>query len=92
MSDIYEAVQSGVITYGGVPHTIHKGVTKIRAGHPLLKTHSDMFKPVKVHFDVDEVEEKRRPGRPAKHADLPARTETPEAPGVPLLTETRVES
>ena len=55
-SSIYIAKQSGFCEIDGhvVPFT--KGVTLVRAGHPLLKRAGAHFEPVsdRVHYDVEQ--------------------------------------
>lgn len=45
MADVYVAAQTAVVDDNGTPVRIRKGVTRIEAGHPLLKANPDLFKP-----------------------------------------------
>lgn len=54
MSDIYVATRSAVIHTKDGRVQVRKGVTRVRAGHPLLEGREDMFKPIDVHFDVEQ--------------------------------------
>ena len=69
MSDILVATDSAVILYEGERVPIHKGVTRVREGHPMLKGHEDLFKPIDVHYDIEDGT--RRPGakRTGKRAE-----------------------
>ncbi|PXY25154.1 hypothetical protein BAY59_24315 [Prauserella coralliicola] len=53
-AEIFVATESAVLFAEGRQHVIHKGSTRIRAGHPLLKRNSHLFKPLDVHFDVEQ--------------------------------------
>lgn len=50
-SDILVACRSAVIYHQGRQLGIRRGVTTIRAGHPLLATHADLFEPLTVTLD-----------------------------------------
>ena len=50
-SDILVACRSAVIYHQGRQLGIRRGVTTIRAGHPLLDTHADLFEPLTVTLD-----------------------------------------
>ncbi|TKG58892.1 Lsr2 family DNA-binding protein [Prauserella endophytica] len=53
-AQIYVANESAVLYAGGQQYVVHKGVTRVRDGHPLLKRNSHMFKPLDVHYDVEQ--------------------------------------
>ncbi|SCL31997.1 hypothetical protein GA0070616_4370 [Micromonospora nigra] len=53
MSDLVVARTSGVIMYEGRRHTIRRGVTIARAGHPLVGRNPRMWQPLRVHYDLD---------------------------------------
>lgn len=54
--DIYVARESGSTLAGGEVHVYVKGVTRVRAGHPLLLAVPDYFEPMDrgVHYDVED--------------------------------------
>lgn len=62
---VYVATESFVADMDGVPTVVHKGVTRVRAGHPLLKVHGAFFEPVDqtVAYEVDVEEATAEPGR-----------------------------
>lgn len=54
--DVYVCTESGSTEIDGqvLPYT--KGITRVRAGHPLLKAVPDRFEPIDltVHYDVEQ--------------------------------------
>ena len=56
--DVFVARESFSTTLDGVPVAVVKGVTRVRAGHPLLAGREDLFELLTVHYDVE-----RAPGR-----------------------------
>ncbi len=52
-SDILVARQSAVFTHDGERIVIHKGQTRVRAGHPIVEGREDLFEPLTVHYDVE---------------------------------------
>lgn len=55
-SDIYVANESGTVRIDGQDYPFTKGVTRVRAGHVLLKEHGVFFEPISdhVHYDVEQ--------------------------------------
>ena len=57
-AEIYVAKESGQAEVDGVPYTFIKNVTRVRAGHPLLKIKGIevLFAPVdeRVQYDVEQ--------------------------------------
>ena len=55
---VYVASDSGHAEIKGVPYAFHKGITRVRAGHPLtqLDGFTNIFEPVDehVHYDVEQ--------------------------------------
>ncbi len=56
MPDIYVCNESAAFEYGGDMVVVHKGVTRVRAGHPMLREHPELFDPIDVHYDWPGVE------------------------------------
>lgn len=54
--DIYVAVESGTVRIGDQDYPFTKGVTRVRAGHVLLKDHGVFFEPASehVHYEVEQ--------------------------------------
>lgn len=52
--EIFVAKQSFSTDVDGVPISVNAGITRVRAGHPLLKGREDLFEPITVHYDVDQ--------------------------------------
>lgn len=50
------AIESFSTEINGHPEAIIKGVTRVRASHPLARQNPEYFKPVDdhVHFDVEQ--------------------------------------
>ena len=57
-TEVYVAKESGHAEIEGVPYVFHKGITRVRAGHPLtkIKGFENIFEPVDeaVHYDVEQ--------------------------------------
>ena len=53
--DVFIANESGACQLGDDHYTFVKGVTRIRAGHPLLEANPQYFEPVdeSVHYDIE---------------------------------------
>lgn len=49
---IFVAKQSFSAEVDGVPVIVSAGVTRVRAGHALLKGRELLFEPITVHYDV----------------------------------------
>lgn len=54
LGDIFVARESFSTDLDGVPVTVQKGATRVRAGHPLLQGREDLFEPITVHYDVEQ--------------------------------------
>lgn len=55
-AEVYVARESGASEVKGEVYTFTKGITRVRAGHPLLKAVPDYFEPVddSVHYDLEQ--------------------------------------
>lgn len=51
---IYVATESFSMTLDGEPIIVQKGLTRVRAGHKLLKGREMFFKPLEVQYDVEQ--------------------------------------
>lgn len=84
-SDIYVANDSFTTVLDGVPIVVHKGQTRVRAGHPLLKGKAALFDLLTVQYDVEQAtkapgEQRAAPASaPAKPADEPAKDDSKDA-------------
>ncbi|HEX7100002.1 MAG TPA: hypothetical protein VF377_12255 [Acidimicrobiia bacterium] len=52
--EIYVARSTGVIKIDGKVVTYTAGQTRVRAGHPLLKAVPAKFKPLDLHYDLED--------------------------------------
>lgn len=57
MSDIFVCKESSIVDVDGVPTLVTKDVTRVRAGHWLLDQYPELFKPITVHYDVEQTTE-----------------------------------
>lgn len=55
-NDIFIAKESGSAEIAGQPYNFVKGVTRVRAGHPLLKACPDYFEQAdtSIHYDLEK--------------------------------------
>jgi hypothetical protein len=51
---IYVATDTGVTDIDGTPSQYFRGKTRVREGHPLLAAAPHSFKPVDVHYGVED--------------------------------------
>ena len=52
--DILVATETFTTTLDGAPVVVHKGQTRVRAGHPLVKGHEMWFKVLDVQYDTEQ--------------------------------------
>jgi hypothetical protein len=64
-STIYVATESFVTIIDGERIAVHKGKTRVRAGHPLHKAAPNLFKPLDVHYDIETARQEPTPPPPA---------------------------
>ncbi len=48
------ATETFACTFGGADHVFQAGVTRVRAGHPILKGIEHLFKPVDAHYEIEQ--------------------------------------
>lgn len=48
------ATEDGHIDLDGIPHHIRRGVTRVRANHPLVKKAPNLWKPIEMTYDVEQ--------------------------------------
>lgn len=93
-ADVYVCKESGAFEWNGDMVVVNKGVTRVRAGHPMLDAHPELFEEITVHYDVERATaapgEKRSlstpslpPARPPVD-DLDALRKQAEEAGVPV--------
>lgn len=82
-NDIYVAKESFATELDGQPVIVQKGVTRVRAGHPLLKGRATLFEPLTVHYDVEQATAKpgEARGAPAKPAEVKPEAKPEEGKG-----------
>lgn len=64
--DLYVAREGATFEFNGQPVFVTAGVTIVRAGHPILKEHGDLFQPLRIHYDVEKPPPP--PEKPAVHS------------------------
>lgn len=88
-SDVYVATRTAVIIHDGRRETIRRGVTRVRAGHPLLDEHPDMFEVLTVHFDVEDTRQREGEQRGAQDLKPTTADGTPEKATTPDAKKVR---
>lgn len=89
--EIFVAKESFTTTLDGQSIVVNKGVTRVRAGHPLLKGRMAFFEPLTVHYEIERATAgpgERRGEAPApapKPAEKPDET-PPTTPATPPET------
>ncbi len=76
-TDILVCRESAVFQFGGERVVVHKGQTRVRAGHPILEGREHLFEPLRVHYDVETArqepvvppEQPRQPKQPKQTDD-----------------------
>lgn len=77
---IYVATETFSTNVDGVPVLITRDQTRVRAGHPLLKGRAAFFKPLTVHYDVEQATANPGEQRGAPRGAAAATPATPAAP------------
>jgi hypothetical protein len=68
--DIFVANETFTIELSGQPQVIHKGITRVRQGHELLKRAPQYFDPIDLSVQYDVEQATAEPGE--KRAAAPA--------------------
>lgn len=71
--DILVCRESAAFTFGGERIVIHKGKTRVRAGHPILEGREHLFEPITVHYDVETARQEPTPPPKDEPGDKPKR-------------------
>lgn len=50
---LFIAAQTAFLKFNDERHKIVKDCTVVRGGHPILKGHEHLFKPLHVHYDCE---------------------------------------
>jgi len=76
MSGIFVPRDSFAVEIDGVRYVLHKGVTRVRQGHPVMVGREDLFEPLTVDLEVEsataapgEQRATRRPKSKAKDTE-----------------------
>lgn len=75
MADVYVCKESGAFEWNGDMVVVNKGVTRVRAGHPILDAHPELFEEITVHYDVE-----RATAAPGEKRSLQLPQQPPEKP------------
>lgn len=51
--EILVATESFARRFEGADHAFHAGVTRVRAGHPILRGIEHLFEPIQAHYEVE---------------------------------------
>ena len=62
LGDVLIATETFVTVLDGQEVTVHKDVTRVRAGHPLAEGHASSFKPLDVHYEWEDASSRPRGG------------------------------
>lgn len=72
-SDIYVATETFATELDNQPIIVQKDITRVRAGHPLLKGRENLFKLITVHYEVEQAT-----AAPGEKRGAPAPAPAPE--------------
>lgn len=78
MADVYVCKESGAFEWNGDMVVVNKGVTRVRAGHPMLAAYPELFEEITVHYDVE-----RATAEPGEKRSL----STPTLPPKPVVDD-----
>ena len=54
-TEVLIAIDSGVVVYDGNTEQIFKGISRAHRGHPIVKAAPDLWKPIEVHYRVEQM-------------------------------------
>lgn len=74
-ADVYVCKESAAFEWDGDMVVVNKGVTRVRAGHPMLAAHPELFEEITVHYDVE-----RATAAPGEKRTLSTPTLPPKPP------------
>ncbi|WFE45312.1 hypothetical protein [Verrucosispora sp. WMMD1129] len=80
MGDLMVARTSGVIMHKGRRHTIRRGQTIGRKGHPVVDGHPRLWEPLRVHYDLPGEGVEQATAAPGELRDLPPVPAGPQRP------------
>ena len=86
MADVYVCKESGAFEFGGDMVVVKQGFTRVRAGHPMLAAHPELFEEITVHYDVE-----RATAAPGEKRSLSTPTLEPKAELKPAPTPAPVD-
>ena len=52
--EILVAVESAVFQFEGADVVITRDVTRVRAGHPILRGREHLFRPLDAHYEIEQ--------------------------------------
>lgn len=84
-SDIYVAKESFATELDGQSVIVQKDVTRVRAGHPLLKGRENLFELLSVQYDVEQATSK-----PGEQRGAPTAAERRETKAAEVKAESEV--
>jgi hypothetical protein len=53
--DVMVAVDSGIVVVDGREEFVRRGITRARRSHPIVKAAPSLWKPIDVHYDVEQM-------------------------------------
>jgi len=82
-TDVFVAKESATFDYQGQPVFLTAGVTTVRRGHPILRSHAHLFEPLRIHYDYAPPEPKHArddgPANPVRADHTGARSRSARA-------------
>lgn len=77
--DILVANTTCVIEHDGRQVMLRRGITAVRAGHPITRGREQLFDPITVHFDLDTPVEQAT-AAPGEKREIAAKPQTRRKP------------